>query len=190
MRTDTSRKSAPRLLLTALAALTLLSGATALAQQVWKWVDKNGVTHYSDQPIPGAVPVDIKLQTYSSDEATVPTTPRPTATPSATPPAQQYELIEVWKPENDLAITGTGGQLSVSVRVLPRVFPGHSVRLELDGVRVSEPNSQATDFELTEIARGTHTLSASIVTRDGQTLIQGTPVTFHMILPVVRPPAR
>jgi len=172
----------------ALAALCLLFAVhAALAEGVWKWVDKNGVPHYSDQPTPGAVRVDLNVQTYDSAAATIPPGARPTQPKPAAAPVP-YQLIEIWKPGNDQAIVGSGGEVSVAVRVEPEVQAGHSLRLELNGARVSEPSSTATTFELKNIPRGTHTLAASVVTGAGQTLIQATPVTFHVLQPVVKRP--
>lgn len=164
----------------------LLYGLGASAEGVWKWVDKNGVPHYSDQPVPGAVRIDLNVQTYQSSEAAIAPTSRsaPQQTPAKAPVA--YNVIEIWKPADDQAIIATGGQVSVSVRVEPDVQAGHSLRLELDGVRVSEPDSRTTAFDLKEIPRGTHTLSASIVNRTGETLAVSTPVKFHVIQPTVR----
>ena len=51
------------LLLLAFAALGLSSlglSSTASAGDVWKWVDAKGVTHYSDQPVPGATKVEVR----------------------------------------------------------------------------------------------------------------------------------
>ena len=46
------------LLLLALAAPVLSS--TAMATDVWKWVDEKGVTHYSDQPVAGATKIEVR----------------------------------------------------------------------------------------------------------------------------------
>jgi hypothetical protein len=41
----------------AVAALVLVAGLTAgaHADDIWKWTDAQGVVHYSDRPVPGAV---------------------------------------------------------------------------------------------------------------------------------------
>jgi len=160
-------------------ALTLLAAGSAIAATVWKWVDKGGVTHYSDQPVPGAIQIDLSVQTYDAAEATIPVANRVAKSPNKAA-AGTYLNIEISQPANEQTITGTGGQVSVGVRIEPGMQPGDSVRLDLDGQRVSEPNSAATNFELKEVARGTHTLSASVVTSDGRVAIQSAPITFFM----------
>src|SRR6201985_1687410 len=61
---------------------TLLSvaSAVALSATVYKWVDENGVTHYSDQPHENAQKVQIaQPQTYSPGP--LPYTPRSAQAP-------------------------------------------------------------------------------------------------------------
>src|SRR5215207_5500773 len=68
------------LFLLALAA-SGLSGA-ASASDVWKWVDDKGVTHYSDQPVPGATKIEVRAGNIAqgpSEDAPPPV--------SGTPPA-------------------------------------------------------------------------------------------------------
>jgi Domain of unknown function (DUF4124) len=161
-------------------ALTSLASGGAIAATVWKWVDKNGAVHYSDQPGPGAVRVDLNVQTYDAKESKIPSNRPITPQDSKTPVVPTYQKIEILKPVNEETFIGTGGLVSVSVQVDPGVQTGHSLRLELDGQRVSEPNSTATEFQLKEVPRGAHTLLASIVTRDGQVMIQSTAVTFFV----------
>ena len=160
----------------------LLCGS-ALAATVWKWVDKKGVTHYSDQPVAGAVQVDLSVQTYDSREATIPPADRPSTPPtssSSNAATSTYASIAITSPTNEETITGTGGQISVAVHVEPSVGAGDSIRLELDGLTVSESNSSATSFQLTDVGRGAHSISASIVGNNGQVVKQSAAVTFYV----------
>ena len=156
----------------------VLAGSSSFAATVWKWVDKKGVTHYSDQPVLGAVQVDLSVQTYDASEATIPSTSRQPR--QSAPPAARYEEVVITSPTNEQTITGVGGQISVSVAIEPAVESPDSVRLELDGLTVSESDSQSTTFELTDVARGAHSLTASVVNRNGKVLKQSAPVTFFV----------
>ncbi len=62
----------------AIAALLLATGlvAAAYADDVWKWTDPQGVVHYSDRPVPGAVLIK------GNDEAN----------DASNPPADQKQL--------------------------------------------------------------------------------------------------
>lgn len=59
-------------------SLLLAMSATAMASQVYKWVDAKGVTHFSAQP-----PQD--QQATSVNTATAPPKPAPAETPKAAP---------------------------------------------------------------------------------------------------------
>ena len=67
---------------------------------VWKWVDEKGVTHYSDQPVPGATKIEVRagnvadVALSASRSSTPPSATgdrRPTAPPS-------YRDFEIWRP--------------------------------------------------------------------------------------------
>lgn len=174
----------PRTYLSALAVLLLLSGG-AFATTVWKWVDKDGVVHYSDQPVPGAVEVKVSAQVYDASEATIPETARPPARSQSTQ-QPEYTSLEITSPSNEQTIVGTGGVVSVSVSVVPGMRSGHTLQVQLDGQVVSQPESRATSLELTNVTRGAHTLTASIVSIDGQVLMRSAPVTFFVQQPTVR----
>src|SRR5688572_24922204 len=78
----------------------LFMWGSALSTTVYKWVDENGVTHYSDQPHPGATKLEVgAVQTYSA-----PAAPRPAPAASARPRAQDgpiYAACELSQPTND-----------------------------------------------------------------------------------------
>src|ERR1700750_1138889 len=75
-------------------SLLLMLGACSCAWSatVYKWVDENGVTHFSDQPNPKAEKLTISgAQTYGSKEAAV-AAPKPSAA-SAAPAVPQTPAV-------------------------------------------------------------------------------------------------
>src|SRR5580693_7502255 len=67
--------------------IMLAACASAAAATVYKWVDDNGVTHYSDQPNPKAQKLEIAdAQTYGAKAAAVaaPAAAAPVATAAPT----------------------------------------------------------------------------------------------------------
>jgi hypothetical protein len=133
--------------------------------------------------VAGAVQVDLSAQTYDSREATIPPTNRSATSAnraSASANASTYTDILITSPTNEQTYSGTGGQISVAVHVEPSVQPSDSIRLELDGLIVSEPNSTTTSFQLQDVARGAHSITASVVGSNGQVLKQSAAVTFHV----------
>ena len=85
---------------TTLLLLALLAGPVLANQTVWKWVDENGVTHYADRPVPGAVKMEISSGTSSgaSDSSSFGSTTT-AAQPADTGPV--YRNFEIWKPADD-----------------------------------------------------------------------------------------
>ncbi|HSN70183.1 MAG TPA: DUF4124 domain-containing protein [Steroidobacteraceae bacterium] len=163
-------------------ALILLTLTTSLAlanSEVWRWVDSNGVVHFSDRPVPGAEKVQLNVQTF---------TPPPRPAPRSNPPAaetgtetREYRSLEIWKPAHDEAIVNTAGAVSVRMRLEPGLANDHSIFVYLNGQRVDNQPLDALDVQLNEVPRGTHTLTAVVTDSQGNTLIQAPPVVFHVV---------
>lgn len=164
---------------TALLLMGLLAVPAWASQPVWKWVDGDGVTHYSDRPVPGATRVEIYVGNSDSRPA-----PLPSIRPNApTPPVDtgpSYRSFAIGKPVNDQNFVNTGGQVAVNVRLDPALQPGHQLILFLDGRQVEGLPRGATQFDLKEVPRGTHTVSAQIVDGRGTRLQETAAVTFHV----------
>lgn len=168
------------LLLAMLAAPALVS-----AQTVWKWVDDNGVTHYSDRPVPGATKMELSAGSRGTSEST-PQSPPPS--PSLPPPrsnAQQerasaYRRLRITKPAPEESIVNTGGVVQVTVQIDPALRPEHEVHLYLDGQRAQNATGGDSSFVLAEVPRGEHTLTAVITDRRGNRVLESERVTFYV----------
>jgi hypothetical protein len=165
---------------TALLFAVILATPAFANQVVYKWVDAQGTTHYSDRPVPGAERIEVRVGTTS--------VVTPSASPASTPSAKQtaadeepsYRNFEIWKPGNDEVFHNIGGVLDVHIRLEPALRPGHTLSLYLDGRLVEglPPNTQ--QFSLQDVYRGTHTLVAVITDQTGERVAQTPPVTFHV----------
>jgi hypothetical protein len=163
--------------ITALVAI-LVTATVFAADGVWKWKDAAGVTHYSDQPVPGAERVDLKVQTFKAPNSDVSAGGQNSNRQTASAPA--YRSLEIWKPASQETVSNSGGQVSVRLRADPQLAAGDAIALYLDGQKV-EGAPQALEYELSNIARGIHTLTAAIVTNRGQTAIESSTVTFNVL---------
>src|SRR5688572_23778255 len=77
----------------------LFMWGSALSTTVYKWVDANGVTHYSDQPHPGATKLEVgAIQTYSAPAASPPNAVRARSNAQAGP---VYAACELSQPTNE-----------------------------------------------------------------------------------------
>ena len=164
---------------TALYVLLALAALPALAgQTVWKWVDDKGVTHFSDQPMPGATKMEL-------NSAPARATPAPTATATSTSDETRsrgpaYSRFVIASPQQDEAIINTGGKVTVQIAATPALASGHVVQLYLDGARVEDFSGNALSHEFGNMPRGTHTVKAEVTTQEGARLQETPPVTFHV----------
>lgn len=161
-----------------LIAIGILLAASALAT-TYKWVDKNGVTHYSDTPAPGAQVIDLQsAQTFTPSVSTG--SNRSQTSTSAAGQQFQYGKLDLWKPENDETFQNTGNTITARLRLEPDLQPGHSIWLYLDGKRVDGLPGSGESFTLNDVFRGTHTLVAVVTDQTGKQIISSPTVTFHM----------
>jgi hypothetical protein len=175
------------------------SAAFAAEQTVWKWVDERGVTHYSDRPVPGATKLELNIGRRASDTDNA--TPSASSTfdrPDSTAAGPTYRNFEIWKPADGESLINTGGAVSVNVRIDPPLQPGHGLSLYLDGRLVGD-GSNATEYSLTEVPRGVHSVMAVVTDRRGQRLQETAPVRFNVrqesiasppVGPALRPPPK
>lgn len=167
--------------------LGMLLTASAYAT-TYKWVDKNGVTHYSDRPAPGAEVVDLpSAQTFTPSTARAGsgrTLSRPSDAES------RYTKLDLWKPENEETFQNAGNTITARLRLEPDLQAGHSIWLYLDGKRVDGLPGAGDTFTLSDVFRGTHTLVAVVTDQSGKQLINSQTVTFYMHQASVQAPNR
>lgn len=169
---------------TVILPVLLLFGVAASAQ-VYKWVDADGIVHYSDQPAPGAERVD--LPSRPSTAAPAAQRPRPAAaTQSAatsnrnTAPAAApftYQSLSFSAPVAEETLWNIGGVLDVSISLQPGLRSGDRLKLYFDG---EAREIRSTSFQLQEVWRGEHNLQAEVVDADGKLMIRSEPMRFYV----------
>jgi Domain of unknown function (DUF4124) len=159
----------------------LISAAPAAV--VYKWVDADGVVHFSDQPVPGAEKITTSggsthgiLSQPMSGGGTVPDKPKP----------RTVQHASISSPTPDQTFTG-GEQVSASLAVDPALAPSQTVSWTLNGTQVGE-TSTATQLMLPDLPRGTYTLSATVSDSASGESISADPVTFNVVRPSVLSP--
>ncbi len=166
---------------------TLLSMASAAAfsATVYKWVDDQGATHYSDQPHENAEQVELKApQTYSAPKMTGST--RPTVAPPRKP-APVYRSCTISAPVDDQVFLNTD-TVTAGVVVQPAVRPGDQVIVTLDGLRVPGVPQEGGGFTISPVDRGTHSMLLVVQDPAGKPMCQSGAVTFHVRQPSVLAP--
>lgn len=151
---------------------------SAASAEVYRSVDESGNVIFTDKPSPDAEKLEIApVQTITTDPSQQQfeyTPPARKQTESISP----YKKVEITSPEHDTALRENVGDVSVSVSVDPGLISGHKVVLYMDGNMVAEGSGQ---FNLTNVDRGTHTLSAVIQAQDGRELIRSDSISFTVL---------
>jgi hypothetical protein len=164
----------------------LLGLATGVSAQVYRWVAPDGTVQYSDQPQPGATPVEVApAQTMP---APPPTLRRAAPAPKPADSRPLYARFAVVSPGEQESVRANDGNVTISLAIEPPLLPGSRIVVLLDGQPVASPGADLT-IPLTNLDRGTHRLEASVLDGGGNVLISAGPVTFH-VLRVHLPPPR
>jgi hypothetical protein len=164
------------------ALLILLAIATPVstvwASTVWKWVDDKGVTHYSDQPVPGATRIEVRAGNIAEGPSNAQPPAASDAPPAAAAAFTKYTDFEIYRPENDQVFPNTAGQVNVEIRISPALQPVHTLNLYLDGKIVTGYARNSTSYALAGVTRGTHNVTATVTDRAGKQIQESNSVVF------------
>ena len=158
--------------------LLLLLSSLALAATVYRWVDEDGVVHYSDQPHPNAEKLQVHAaQTYKPSALDTPGGGGGGASPGAAP--APYQGCAIVQPQNGQAFANVDS-LTVVVQTDPQLHQGDKVYVTVDGQALNGGNPTGQQFVLSPVDRGTHTAQAQVKDSTGAVQCQTPPVTFEV----------
>ena len=166
--------------------LALSVQAQESKRELWKWKDANGVTQYSDRPVPGATRVEMHTSAPAQTAAPAarPATPAAQAKPAA---AVQYQSLEIWQPASGESFFGADATVNVRMRSEPSLASGDRLLLYLDG-KLIEGATNSYEHTLSNLERGVHSLAAVILDDKGNEKIRSEPRVFHIKLPTTVEP--
>lgn len=169
---------------TLIALLLAASTVSFMAQAAVYQSEEDGVPTFSDQPTPGARPLELPPPNVIQDEP-----PAEAFTPApdndAAPP---YNSLVITSPADQDSVYTNTGAFEAKVQVDPplRIDRGDTIRLKLDGVLLPQSYTSAdvsitdTDWQSAASADTTeHTLAAAILDSQGKLLIESAPVRFY-----------
>ena len=168
-------------------AFALCCAAGLTYAQAYKWVDDNGVVHYSDRPQPGAEEI-----TFESRPTPRPVVPQSTSAaqsePEPEPEDDGYTSLMVASPDAEETLWNIQGILNVNLALEPALKPGHRVRVYFDG---EQRMVSGTTFQIPDVFRGVHNIQAEILDENGQMVIRSRTNRFYVqqttVLGVNRP---
>jgi hypothetical protein len=173
-------------------ALLVLAGLTislaAASQEIYRWVDRDGVVHYSDSPdSPDAKLIDvIEPNAYEAEDAArAAGAGGGSFEPEELPEIASYDSLSIVAPEPDQVFFGADAVVNVQAELEGTLGSGHSVVFILNGVH--KPSS-GLSTSYAGLARGSYSLRASILDSDGNAVITSPQVEFHVRQPSIHSP--
>ena len=150
--------------------------------EVYRWHDEQGRVVYSDEYVPGAELVDVSdLPTYTPTPILQPVVDLEKDDSTEEELVPDYQL-SITSPEHDQTVRANDGNLDVTIELTPDLDNekrGDQLIVLVDGQQQGSAISEI-NFKLTNIDRGTHTLTVSVVDSDGRILKISKAVTFHL----------
>ena len=167
----------------------LLAAASVMAE-AYKWVDEDGVTHYSDRPREGAEVVQLSEYTKTTGAQIYRAPSRSAEDPAAAAPEEaafKYDSLSVASPGAEETLWNIEGVLNVSLALSPGLQRGHQVRVYFDG----QPRMvNGTSFQIDEVWRGVHNIQAEIIDETGKLMIRSRTNRFYVQQTTVGIPGR
>jgi hypothetical protein len=165
--------------------LLLFTSAAWADATLYRWVDEQGVVHYSDTPQPGAEKVHIAAA------QTFPAQPGAASQSSPSPPgaASQAQSCAITQPAPEQAFYAPES-VAVEVDVTPRLEGSTQLVVSLDGAAVqpAQPAEHGYRYQLTNVDRGSHTVTAEVRDGAGHLLCNAAPVNFYVQRPSLLAP--
>jgi len=154
-----------------------MAAATVLGQ-AYRWVDDEGVVHYSDKPHEGAERFILPSDNRAPPRQQPAPAPTRASNQQPEPPAAfEYASITVASPAAEETLWNIEGVLSVSLDLQPALQTGHQVRVYFDG---NQQLVSGTSFQIQEVYRGVHNLQAEVIDATGQVMIRSAPNRFYI----------
>jgi Domain of unknown function (DUF4124) len=161
----------------------MLLPLAAQPQEIYRWVDKDGLVHYADQPgAPDAERVEIvNPNSYESTPSELGDagTYRP-------PRAPRYDSLTITQPAPDEMFFGADATVTAQAELGGTLQPDHTLVFFIDGNRVT--SADGTSVQLSNLDRGTHFLRASVLDQNGAPILSSQQITFNVREPSVQNP--
>jgi hypothetical protein len=167
-----------KLLLIVLISLTSIN---AFAQtEIYKYTDKDGNVHYSDQkPYEGAKQQNFKPLTIIKSVETEPVSNWRRSRHKEKFKEFKFNNFEITSPLNNEALWGTAGKINASVFINGELPSKYRIKFFLD--ELPQEKIKTNSQLITEIERGEHTLYATVIEAATKKTIKTTPkITFHI----------
>lgn len=132
-----------------------------MAATVYRWVDSDGVVHYSDQPHKGAKKADLgTLQVIEFSSPRI-SGSLETSRGDEEEKRPNYE-VTILAPVDGTTLRPANQQVHVRVRIAPALGPRAVLQYKYDGKPLGKPTT-AMRALIKQVYRGTHTLNVTVL---------------------------
>jgi len=161
------------------ALLPCLLISLSVHSAMYKWVDKDGNTHYSDiQPFENAGE-HISPTINTTPAINIPE-PQITEESSNTKDTV-YKFLKITYPANDETIRNNQGNFSIKLEIQPALntSQGHYINILLDN-KITHNKLTGLSAQFSNIDRGTHQISATIKNKRGKTILSSESIRIYL----------
>ncbi|TQV89149.1 DUF4124 domain-containing protein [Aliikangiella coralliicola] len=170
-----------------LLGLLILSSSAAAEEKkkLYRWVDKHGNVHYSDEPRAGADEIEMKEIPAIKMKKPKIDTKHKVLLEKPEPARYQefsnaYRSLTFLEPQADGVVRNNASAVSFKIQIEPTLLEGHSIRLFLDGKPVTD-DLKSGEFVATKVAYGTHSASFIVVDATGKQLQSSETIKFNLL---------
>lgn len=166
-----------RILCIALLLLPALASA-----QIYKTIDKNGNVVYTDQPSKSGTAHETVELKQTNTAPPPPEVVRPEPEPDEDAESTVSYNVAITAPEHEATIPNGPGNFPLVASLEPRLAEGENLQLYVDGVAWGDPQ-RALVWQLTNVFRGAHDLTVSVIDADNSPISTSTPVRVYVFRP-------
>ena len=167
-----------------LTCLSLVLFSSAAFAEIYRSVDANGTVVYSDQPLPKSEVISLPSVNIATQSNTQNTNASTDSTNVTLKKKVKYTKFKISSP-TDQETFQNATEIAVTISISPSLQNGDKIQYFLDGKAVSEPIDSAS-YSIPKIkgtqeviARGTHSITASILDEQGQVIKTTSPVVIY-----------
>jgi len=157
--------------------LTLLLISPAFSQ-IYKQVDEDGTVTYTDTP---SDPEDEKINLTTGNTVKPFSAPARSASAPDKKVSTRYKTVTITSPNNDQSYHNLPPEeaITISIATTPTLQTNDKIKLTVNGSRHGELSTSGA-FSLKALDRGTYTLIASVISKNGKALISSQPISIHV----------
>jgi uncharacterized protein DUF4124 len=166
-------------------ALSLLTALSVQAAVIYRWVDSDGVVHYSDQESPGAERIVTSAPNTAASGPRAAAAPQGARKPSSS--SLNYAEFTITSPTPEQTFFADD-PIGVHLNLSPGLKSGHSIAWHVNG-RQLDDQVDAISFVMPRLDRGTYSVMATITDQQGESQSSNS-VTFFVRQPSALAPLR